>query len=481
MVTTRIAPSPTGDPHVGTAYIAIFNYVWARKNNGKFIVRIEDTDRNRYVEGAEARIQEMIRWLGLDYDEGTDIGGPNGPYRQSERTAIYQAHAAKLIETGAAYRCFCTPERLEALREEQKKRGLPLGYDGHCRHIPPEEAEARAKAGEPHVVRLKVPRPGQTVVKDELRGLVTYDHAEVPDVVLLKSDGFPTYHLANVVDDHLMGVTDVIRGEEWLVSTPIHVLLYQAFGWEAPLWYHMPLLRAPGGAKLSKRTGHTSVDWYRERGILAEALMNYLSLMGFSMPDGREIFTLQELIEAFSWERVSLGGPVFDYEKLKWMNGKYIREVLTLEDLTQRVKPFLERAGLEWGSDAYLQRVVAAMRIRFETLEEFVEKARYFFTEAYPFEEKALKKLKAGLEYVVELKERLGTLPEMDPELTEPLIRGYAAEKGAKPGAVMQPLRAALTGTLQSPGMFELLELLGKDRVLKRLERAIQTAEAEEA
>lgn len=464
---TRIAPSPTGDPHVGTAYIALFNYAWARKNGGRFIVRIEDTDRARYVPGAEERILAALKWLGLSYDEGPDVGGPHGPYRQSERLPLYRRYAEELLKRGWAYRAFETPEELERIRKEKG------GYDGRARNIPPEEAEARARRGEPHVIRLKVPRPGTTEVKDELRGVVVYDNQEIPDVVLLKSDGYPTYHLANVVDDHLMGVTDVIRAEEWLVSTPIHVLLYRAFGWEAPRFYHMPLLRNPDKTKISKRKNHTSLDWYKAEGFLPEALRNYLCLMGFSMPNGREIFTLEEFIEAFTWERVSLGGPVFDLEKLRWMNGKYIREVLSLEEVAERVKPFLREAGLSWESEAYLKRAVELMRPRFDTLKEFPEKARYLFTEDYPMAEKAQRKLEEGLPLLKELYPRLRAQEEWSEAALEALLRGFAAEKGVKLGQVAQPLRAALTGSLETPGLFEILALLGKERALRRLERAL--------
>ena len=464
---TRIAPSPTGDPHVGTAYIAIFNYAWARRNGGRFIVRIEDTDRARYVPGAEERILAALKWLGLSYDEGPDVGGPHGPYRQSERLPLYQKYAEELLKRGWAYRAFETPEELEQIRKEKG------GYDGRARNIPPEEAEERARRGEPHVIRLKVPRPGTTEVKDELRGVVVYDNQEIPDVVLLKSDGYPTYHLANVVDDHLMGVTDVIRAEEWLVSTPIHVLLYRAFGWEAPRFYHMPLLRNPDKTKISKRKSHTSLDWYKAEGFLPEALRNYLCLMGFSMPDGREIFTLEEFIQAFTWERVSLGGPVFDLEKLRWMNGKYIREVLSLEEVAERVKPFLREAGLSWESEAYLRRAVELMRPRFDTLKEFPEKARYLFTEDYPVSEKAQRKLEEGLPLLKELYPRLRAQEEWTEAALEALLRGFAAEKGVKLGQVAQPLRAALTGSLETPGLFEILALLGKERALRRLERAL--------
>lgn len=464
---TRIAPSPTGDPHVGTAYIALFNYVWAKKNGGRFLVRIEDTDRARYVPGAEERILAALKWLGISYDEGPDIGGPHGPYRQSERLPLYRAHAEELLRRGFAYRAFETPEELERIRKEKG------GYDGRARNIPPEEAEERARRGEPHVIRLKVPRPGVTEVRDELRGVVVYDNAEIPDVVLLKSDGYPTYHLANVVDDHLMGVTDVIRAEEWLVSTPIHVLLYRAFGWEVPKFYHMPLLRNPDKTKISKRKSHTSLDWYRAEGFLPEALRNYLALMGFSMPDGREIFTLEEMVAAFSWERVSLGGPVFDLEKLRWMNGKYIREVLPLKEVAERVKPFLQARGFTWPSEAYLLRAVELMHPRFDTLKELPEKAPYLFTEDYPFSEGARAKLAEGRGLLLELLPRLQALEDWREETLEALLRGFAGEKGLKLAHVAQPLRAAVTGSLETPGLFELLALLGKARVLARLARAL--------
>uniref|UniRef100_A0A7V4AL85 Glutamate--tRNA ligase n=1 Tax=Thermus tengchongensis TaxID=1214928 RepID=A0A7V4AL85_9DEIN len=467
MVVTRIAPSPTGDPHVGTAYIALFNYVWARKNGGRFLVRIEDTDRTRYVPGAEERILAALKWLGIPYDEGPDIGGPRGPYRQSERLPLYRQYAEELLKRGWAYRAFETPEELEQIRKEKG------GYDGRARHIPPEEAEERAKRGEPHVIRLKVPRPGSTEVKDELRGVVVYDNQEIPDVVLLKSDGYPTYHLANVVDDHLMGVTDVIRAEEWLVSTPIHVLLYRAFGWEVPKFYHMPLLRNPDKTKISKRKSHTSLEWYKAEGFLPEALRNYLALMGFSMPDGREIFTLEELIQAFSWERVSLGGPVFDLEKLRWMNGKYIREVLSLEEVAERVKPFLEAAGYSWPSEAYLLRAVELMRPRFDTLKELPEKAPYLFREDYPLSEKALDKLREGLPFLREVRPLLEAQEDWSEAALDGLLRGFAQERGLKLGQVAQPLRAALTGSLETPGLFEIMALLGKERVLSRLARVL--------
>ncbi|WP_027893631.1 glutamate--tRNA ligase [Calidithermus chliarophilus] len=474
MVVTRIAPSPTGDPHVGTAYQALFNYVFAKQNGGKFIVRIEDTDRTRYNPTSERRILEMLEWIGLSPDESPVKGGPNAPYVQSQRLSIYQEHALRLLESGAAYRAFDTPEELAAAREEARKAGLQQqGYNRRYRDYPREEAERRAAAGEPHVIRLKVPLEGKTVVHDLLRGPVEFDNAQLDDKVLLKADGYPTYHLAAMVDDHLMGVTHVIRAEEWLTSTPFHVLLIRAFGWEEPVWCHTPLLRNPDKSKLSKRKMDTSVDSYRAQGILPEALLNYLGTMAWSMPDGREIFTVADMIEHFDLRRISLGGPVFDLAKLKWMNGKYIREVLSLGELVARLEPFLEAAGYAHPSRAYLEQVVEAMRARFETLGEFVEKAVYFFREDYPVQEKAKAKLEEGRPFLPELRDLLASLPDFLPETTEPALKGFAEAKGLKAAAVMQPLRAALTGSLETPGMFDLLMILGKDRVLERLGKAL--------
>src|SRR6185436_11240696 len=324
-IRVRIAPSPTGDPHVGTAYVALFNYAFARKHGGQFILRIEDTDRERSSMASEAMIFEALHWLGLEWDEGPDKGGPHAPYRQSERSAIYREHAAELVKRGAAYPCFCSRERLDALREEQKAKKKNFGYDGHCRSIGLTEAARRQQAGEAHVIRLAMPREGQSVVHDLLRGDVTIDNAQVDDQVLLKSDGFPTYHLANVVDDHLMGITHVIRAEEWISSTPKHVELYDAFGWTAPEFIHMPLLRNADKSKISKRKNPVSLDYYADAGILPEAMLNFLGLMGWSFGGDREKFTLAEMLAAFDISRVRLGEPVFDLEKLSWLNGLYMR------------------------------------------------------------------------------------------------------------------------------------------------------------
>src|SRR5450432_2487207 len=371
-VKVRIAPSPTGDPHVGTAYIALFNYAFAKKHDGKFILRIEDTDRTRSTPESEAAILRALHWVGLQWDEGPDIGGPFGPYRQSERAGIYQREILPLLASGAAYRCFCTAERLEAIRHEQRRQGLFVGYDGLCRGRPRAESEARVAAGEAHVVRMAMPRTGETVFVDRLRGEVKFDNAQIDDQILMKSDGFPTYHFANVVDDHLMAITHVIRAEEWLSSTPKHVVLYQAFGWQAPEWVHMPLLRNADKSKISKRKNPVSLDYYQDAGFLPEALLNYLGTMGWSISGDREKFTLDEMVEAFDFGRVSLGGPVFDLVKLSAMNADYLR---ALDDagIVARLR--------QWRmSDAHLQSLVPLVRERIQRLDEFIPLADIFFS-----------------------------------------------------------------------------------------------------
>ena len=327
-VRTRIAPSPTGDPHVGTAYIALFNMAFAKKMGGEFILRIEDTDQTRSTPESEKMILDALRWLGLEWSEGPDVGGPHGPYRQSERGHIYKDYALELVEKGHAFYAFETPEELDQMRAEQKEQGLPQKYDGRALKLTQEEVQAKLEAGVPYVIRMKVPEEGTCVVQDMLRGTIEIDWAQIDQQVLLKADGLPTYHLANVVDDHLMKITHVIRGEEWINSAPKHILLYQYFGWEMPTLCHMPLLRNPDKSKLSKRKNPTSILYYQRMGFLPEAVINYLGRMGWSMPDEREKFALSEMIEHFDIQRVSLGGPVFDVEKLKWLNGVWIREDL---------------------------------------------------------------------------------------------------------------------------------------------------------
>ncbi|WP_041231749.1 glutamate--tRNA ligase [Deinococcus peraridilitoris] len=479
MVVTRIAPSPTGDPHVGTAYQALFNLVYARQHAGKFIVRLEDTDRSRYRAESVTKILEMLDWLGLTPDASPAREDEHGPYTQSLRAELHQHYANELLRRGAAYRAFDTPEELEARRQAAVQRGEDYrGYDRRDRELAPEESERRAAAGQPFVVRLKVPLAGETVVNDLLRGAVRFDNRELDDKVLLKADGFPTYHLAAMVDDHLMGVSHVIRAEEWLTSTPIHVHILRALEWTEPVWIHTPLLRNADKSKLSKRKSDTSVDSYREQGILPEALLNYLGMMGWTMPDGREVFSVQDMIEQFTWERVSLGGPVFDLAKLKWLNGKYLREVLPPDEVAERLHHYLRAHGHRVDNDAYFRTVVRMLLPRIETLSEFWDKSSYFWREDFAYTDKALQLLRDGQELLPALREAFVAAPDLTHDSAEEVLRALAEARGLKPGKVMQPLRAAVAGTLESPGMFDLLSALGQDRVVARLERAITMAQA---
>jgi glutamyl-tRNA synthetase len=473
-VRTRIAPSPTGDPHVGTAYVALFNLAFARQQGGQFVLRIEDTDRERSSSASETMIFEALRWLGLEWDEGPDRGGPYAPYRQSERGEIYREHAAELVRRGAAYPCFCTRERLEALREQQKAMKQNFGYDGLCRRIAPDEAARRQRAGEAHVVRLAMPREGRSVVHDLLRGDVTIDNAQVDDQVLLKSDGFPTYHLANVVDDHLMGITHVIRAEEWLSSLPKHARLYEGFGWQPPVFCHLPLLRNADRSKISKRKNPVSLNFYRQAGYFPEALLNYLALMGFSMPDEREEFALQEFIEALRLERISLGGPVFDLSKLTWLNGKYLRRLSPPELLAR-----LKREPL---SDARLLEVLPLVQERIDTLEGFFDYASFFFTGQLAYDADAMRALVPKSRTAAETQKLVRALveDELDPlfewkkDTLEGRIRAFADRAGWPPAELFMTVRVATTGRAASPPLFETLAVLGKETCRRRLRRAAE-------
>ncbi len=477
-VVTRIAPSPTGDPHVGTAYVGLFNYVLAKRSGGRFVFRLEDTDRQRYLEGSEKRILEMFEWLGIEPDEGPDIGGENGPYRQSERLEHYRAHAERLLATGLAYRAFETAEELDAMRTEQKRLNRPVGYDGRGRGMPREEQDRRAAAGEAHVVRLITPDEGATTFVDRLRGEISIPNAEIRDPVLLKSDGFPTYHLAVVVDDHLMGVTHVIRAEEWITSTPIHALLYRAFGWQEPEFVHLPLLRNPDRSKVSKRKLDTSVDSYRQQGIVPEALLNFLATMGWSMPDGREVFGVDDMVANFDLDRVSLGGPIFDLKRLKHYNAKYLREVLALDDVAGRVAPLLRAAGYTWNDDDYLLDVVDLLRPRAETLLEIAEQAGYFFTDSVRYDENARKQLAAGQGFLQDVERELSMLEFFDFDGVDDMLRDYVQDQAVPMGKVMMPLRAALTGTTNAPGVVDLIVVLGKSVALRRIAQALTFIDA---
>jgi glutamyl-tRNA synthetase len=472
VVRTRIAPSPTGDPHVGTAYVALFNYAMARKHGGQFVLRIEDTDRQRSHSASERMIFEALRWLGLEWDEGPDVGGPFAPYRQSERSEIYRDHAHELVASGAAYPCFCSRERLETLREEQRRTKGQLGYDGHCREIAAAEARRRVAAGEEHVIRLKMPVEGELEVEDLLRGPVRFDAAQIDDQVLLKSDGFPTYHLANVVDDHLMGISHVIRAEEWLSSLPKHAQLYRAFGWEQPLFCHLPLLRNADSSKISKRKNPVSLNHYRRAGYLPETMLNYLALMGWTMPDEREVFTLEEFVANFEVSDIRLGGPVFDLTKLTWLNGRYIRE-LTTEGLLGHL-----RAGLL--SDDYLLKVLPLAHERIDVLEDFIGYAGFFFTGEVAYDEAAragmVAKDKTPVETAKAFRELLegflDPIPEWTAATVEEAMRAFCDSQGWTSKQLFMPVRVAVTGRAATPPLFDTMAVLGKEVCRRRLRAA---------
>jgi len=473
VVRTRIAPSPTGDPHVGTAYVALFNHAMARKHGGQFVLRIEDTDRQRSSAASEEMIFDSLRWLGLDWDEGPDVGGPYGPYRQSERSAIYTEHADRLVASGAAYPCFCSRERLTKLREEQRQAKAQLGYDGHCREIPPEEAQRRIDAGDEHVIRLKMPDEGEIVVNDLLRGEVRFDASQIDDQVLIKSDGFPTYHLANVVDDHLMKISHVIRAEEWISSLPKHVQLYRAFGWDEPVFCHLPLLRNTDKSKISKRKNPVSLNHYRRAGYLPEAMLNYLALMGWTMPDERDQFSLSEFVDNFDLAEISLGGPVFDLTKLTWLNGRYIRD-LTPQELLERL-----RAGLL--SDDYLLDVIPLAHERIDTLQDFFSYADFFFTGNVEYDEAARSKLVASdrtapqtaKAFRLLLEENLDPILDWQPEVIEAAMREFCEGHDWTPKQLFMPVRVAVTGRAATPPLFETMAVLGKEVCRSRLRGAI--------
>jgi glutamyl-tRNA synthetase len=484
-VRVRIAPSPTGDPHVGTAYVALFNYAFARRHGGKFILRIEDTDRARSTPESEQAIMRALRWLGLQWDEGPDCGGPHGPYRQSERGAIYSEHAEMLIERGEAYRCFCTSERLAELREKQRiEKSGKMGYDGLCRGLDPAEAKKRAADGEPHVVRLKMPQTGETVLDDGVRGVIRIDNAQSDDQVLLKSDGMPTYHLANVVDDHLMGVTHVVRAEEWISSAPKHLRLYEAFGWQPPTFCHLPLLRNndKNKSKISKRRNPVSIDYYKDIGIKPEAMINFLALMGWSFGDDVEKFSLEQMVERFDLApgTINLSGPVFDLGKLAWLNGQYVHE-LSDEQLVDEL--------MAWRINRdFLLQLAPLVRERIQKYDELIPLISYCFSGDLDYEPVAtqlLPKKRKGPEtakMLEKLSDKLDTLSAWDPESLEPALREFCEQIAAdvkgdqKPWStreVFMTVRIAVTGRKASPGLFETMQVIGREICRRRLRQAV--------
>jgi glutamyl-tRNA synthetase len=476
-VRVRFAPSPTGYLHVGGARSALFNWLFAKHVGGTFILRIEDTDRSRYNEAALHDLVRDLKWLGLQWDEGPDVGGPCGPYVQSERLAIYKEAAEDLIRKGWAYRCFCTSERLDALRKRQEENHLPSGYDRHCRELDPAEAEARAAAGETHVIRFRAPLEGKTVFRDLLRGDIEYQNHVLDDLVLFKTDGYPTYHLASVVDDHAMGITHVLRGDEWIPSTPRHALLYKAFGWEPPVFCHLPVILAPGGGKLSKRKGAVSVGEYREKGYLPEALFNFLALLGWSPGDEREKMTIQEMIEAFELERIHPKSAAFDEIKLEWLNGQYLIEIAS-EKLYPEVKRLLEQRGYAKElaeQPEMLAHHVALLKERSKRIDELVDTGLYFWRDPESYEEKAARKhwTAAAKERLTEFVEVLATHQDWTHHALEELYRRETEKRGCKFAELIHPTRLAVSGLSFGPGLFELLEALGRERVVRRIRKAL--------
>lgn len=458
-IRTRIAPSPTGIAHLGTAYIAMRNLALAKQGNGQFIIRIEDTDRERYVEGAVDVIFEAMRWLGYPNDEGPNVGGPHAPYTQSERLPLYQKYAEELVAKGQAYHCFCTKDRLEQVRAGQLARKELPRYDRHCKSLSAEEVAAKLQRGEPSVIRLAVPETGVTICHDPIRGDVEFQNSGVDDQVLLKSDGYPTYHLAVVVDDHLMGITHVVRGEEWLSSTPKHLLLYQAFGWEAPVFAHLPVIRNKDKSKMSKRKNDVSILSHRDRGYLPEALNNFMALMGWSHPEGKEIFTLEEFLRTFSLDRVTKTAPIYDLDKLNYYNGYYIRQLSDAELATRLSAGFVPAEC----SAKLLAQIVPLVKERLVTLCDFDSLAGFFYHEPerveLPADEQA---------YIHAATDVLETC-DWTKEGIETALLTSVKEHGWKNGPFFAALRLAVTGKKVSPPLTESMLILGRDRVLSRL------------
>ncbi len=474
----RFAPSPTGYLHVGGLRTALYNYLFAKNKDGEIILRIEDTDRNRYVEGAVENLIDTLNWSGIKFDEGPHVGGNYGPYFQSERLNIYHKYADELIEKGKAYRCFCSPERLQKLREEQQRLKLPqVKYDKHCLNLSKEEVEEKLSAGESYVVRLNV-EPGQIVkIEDVVRGNVEFNTDNIDDQILIKSDGFPTYHLANVVDDHLMKITHVIRGEEWLSSTPKHVLLYDFLGWEKPVFAHLPLLLNPDKSKLSKRQGDVAVEDYRKKGYLKEALINFVALLGWNAGDDQEFFEMEELIRKFSLERVNKAGAVFNIEKLNWLNAEHIRHK-NVDELLPLLKEELQNSKFadKSFSDEYLKLVLEAMHERITFVKDIVEKSFYFFERPTSYDEKIIKKRwKDDTPQLLEkLIDEFEKLDNPNKEDFEKAMRGLAESLEIGVGKLIHPVRLALSGVGQGPGIFDLIFILGKEESIERIKIAIQ-------
>jgi glutamyl-tRNA synthetase len=473
-VRTRIAPSPTGAPHVGTAYMALFNLAFARKHGGQMILRIEDTDQSRSTIESENAILSSLQWLGLSWDEGPDCGGKHGPYRQSERSELYEKETQKLIDNGYAYPCFCSTERLNDLRKSQMENKETPKYDGFCTKLNTDEVAQKIKNGEKHVYRLKIPEEGICSFEDELRGKVSIEWKQIDHQIIRKSDGFPTYHLASVVDDHHMGITHVIRGEEWINSTPKHILLYEGLGWNAPVFAHLPLLRNPDKSKLSKRKNPTSIDYYKDAGYLPEAVVNYLGMMGYTLPDQKEIFNLGELSDSFDIKRMSLGGPIFDLAKLKWLNGRYLREKLKPEEVLDRL--------MTWKANPdFLSKILPLALQRLETLSDFFPLAQFLLNDApdYSTEELVGKLEAVDVAKFIKIAEwEMEKIPKWNKDELSKLFQQISEVEDLKLKQILPPFFVAISGSTVSLPLFDSLVLLGPDLARTRLRIALEKLSA---
>lgn len=477
---TRFAPSPTGYLHIGSLRTALFNWLWARHTGGQFLLRIEDTDRNRFVEGAEDQLKESLRMVDLQWDEGPDVGGPFAPYRQSERLPIYHSLAHELLAKGCLYKCWCSPERLQRVREEKQARKEPPGYDRHCRFLSDAERAELEVSGQTFVLRIAVPLEGETVVDDMIRGPIMFRNALQDDAIMIKSGGFPTYHFAAIVDDHLMEITHVLRADEWIATSPLHVLLYQFFGWEQPVWVHVPNVLGPDGKKLAKRHGDTSITEYLDKGYLPEAIVNFLALIGWGYDETTEIMTRDELIERFDPHKISKSGGVFNIEKLDKFNGIYIRR-LTPVQLTERMLPWLQRDGLVAtpATPSEIERVtelVPLIQERLVVLSEAPEFLRFFWQAPTGYDAGLLVPKKSDAATACHSLQSAATalteLPSWEAVALDARLRSLAEELELKTGDLFMPLRVAATGSRVSPPLFETLHALGREETLARFERA---------
>lgn len=483
-VRVRFAPSPTGYLHIGGARTALFNWFFARQQNGRMVLRIEDTDEGRLKEDSVSQILESLKWLGIDWDEGPEKEGAVGPYFQSRRRERYEAEAKRLVEEGKAYYCFCSGEELEKEREKQRQEGRALGYAGTCRNLSNAEIQARLDQGLKPVIRFKLPDREKIEVKDLIRGAVSFRFDQMDDFIIMKSTGLPAYNFACAVDDHAMGISHVIRAEEHLSNTPKQVLLYEALGYEVPQFAHLSMILAPDRSKLSKRHGATSVGEFKEMGCLPEAIVNYLTLLGYSPNfDGgqNEVFTPEQIVEEFNLDRVSKTAAVYDVQKLFWLNGQYMNRY-DLNRLADAAIPFFAAESVLTATEAgqnreYLKKVIELTRTRVKTLKELVDAGRYFFREIESYEEKGVTKYFAqegAAELLVKAQERVAALTDYDEQSLEEQYRLLAEELAVKGGTLIHPTRLALTGRTVSPGLFEVMVLLGREKCLERMERAIR-------